>query len=91
MLGGWLPFGEALRPEFKLYAQNVVANAKALTSVVIERGCAVVSGGTDNHLMLVDLRPKGVKGNAAAEALEASARGSPANNNGVPFDPRNRP
>ena len=51
-------FGEALRPEFKLYAQNVVANAKALASVVTERGCVVVSGGTDNHLMLVDLRPK---------------------------------
>ena len=63
-------FGEALRPEFKLYAQNVVANAKALAAVMIERGCAIVSGGTDNHLMLVDLRPKGVKGNAAAEALE---------------------
>ena len=64
-------FGEALRPEFKLYAQNVVANAKALAAVMTERGCAIVSGGTDNHLMLVDLRPKGVKGNAAAEALGA--------------------
>ena len=78
-------FGEALRPEFKLYAQNVVANAKALASVMIERGCAIVSGGTDNHLMLVDLRPKGVKGNAAAEALERA--GITCNKNGVPFDP----
>ncbi len=78
-------FGEALRPEFKLYAQNVVANAKALASVVTERGCAVVSGGTDNHLMLVDLRPKGVKGNATAEALERA--GITCNKNGVPFDP----
>ena len=78
-------FGEALRPEFKLYAQNVVANAKALAAVMIERGCAIVSGGTDNHLMLVDLRPKGVKGNAAAEALERA--GITCNKNGVPFDP----
>ncbi len=78
-------FGEALRPEFKLYAQDVVANAKALAAVMIERGCAIVSGGTDNHLMLVDLRPKGVKGNAAAEALERA--GITCNKNGVPFDP----
>ena len=78
-------FREALRPEFKLYAQNVVANAKALASVMTERGCAIVSGGTDNHLMLVDLRPKGVKGNAAAEALERA--GITCNKNGVPFDP----
>ena len=55
-------FGEALKPEFKLYAQNVVANAKALAAVMIERGCAIVSGGTDNHLMLVDLRPKKLTG-----------------------------
>ena len=78
-------FGEALRPEFKLYAQNVVANAKALAGVMVDRGCAIVSGGTDNHLMLVDLRPKGVKGNAAAEALERA--GITCNKNGVPFDP----
>jgi glycine hydroxymethyltransferase len=78
-------FGEALRPEFKLYAQNVVANAKALASVMLERGCAIVSGGTDNHLMLVDLRPKGVKGNAAEQALGRA--GITCNKNGVPFDP----
>ena len=78
-------FGEALRPEFKLYAQNVVANAKALASVMTDRGCAIVSGGTDNHLMLVDLRPKGVKGNAAADSL-GRARIT-CNKNGVPFDP----
>ncbi len=78
-------FGEALRPEFKLYAQSVVANAKALAEVVTERGCAVVSGGTDNHLMLVDLRPKGVKGNAAEQSLERA--GITCNKNGVPFDP----
>ena len=78
-------FGEALRPEFKLYAQNVVANAKALAAVMIERGCAIVSGGTDNHLMLVDLRPKGVKGNEAEQALGRA--GITCNKNGVPFDP----
>ena len=78
-------FGEALRPEFKLYAQNVVANAKALASVMTERGCAIVSGGTDNHLMLVDLRPKGVKGNAPPSSLGRA--GITCNKNGVPFDP----
>ena len=78
-------FGEALRPDFKLYAQSVVANAKTLAEVVTERGCAVVSGGTDNHLMLVDLRPKGVKGNAAEQSLERA--GITCNKNGVPFDP----
>ena len=78
-------FGEALRPEFKLYAQNVVATAKALAAVMIERGCAIVSGGTDNHLMLVDLRPKKVTGKAAQEALERA--GITCNKNGVPNDP----
>ena len=78
-------FGEALRPGFKLYAQAVVANAKALAAVMAERGCAIVSGGTDNHLMLVDLRPKGVKGNAADRALGRA--GITCNKNGVPFDP----
>jgi glycine hydroxymethyltransferase len=78
-------FGEALRPEFKLYAQSVVANAKALAAVMTERGCAIVSGGTDNHLMLVDLRPKGVKGNAAEQSLGRAA--ITCNKNGVPFDP----
>jgi len=78
-------FGEALRPEFKLYARNVVATAKALAAVMIERGCAIVSGGTDNHLMLVDLRPKKVTGKAAQEALERA--GITCNKNGVPNDP----
>ncbi len=54
-------FGEALKPEFKLYAQQVVDNARALAAVLVERGAAIVSGGTDSHLMLVDLRPKGVR------------------------------
>ncbi len=78
-------FGEALRPEFKLYAQRVVENAKALADVILERGCDIVSGGTDNHLMLVDLRPKGVKGNQAQIHLERA--GITCNKNGVPNDP----
>ncbi|MEM6649445.1 MAG: serine hydroxymethyltransferase, partial [Pseudomonadota bacterium] len=78
-------FGEALQPDFKLYMQQVVENAKALSAVLIEGGYAVVSGGTDNHLALVDLRPKGVKGNAAEEALERA--GMTCNKNGVPNDP----
>ena len=78
-------FGEALRPDFKLYSKAVIENAKALAAVMIERGCAIVSGGTDNHLMLVDLRPKGVKGNAAEAALERAQM--TCNKNGIPFDP----
>jgi len=78
-------FGEALQPEFKTYIQGVVDNAKALAAVIRERGCEIVSGGTDNHLMLVDLRPKRVKGNAAEQSLERA--GITCNKNGVPFDP----
>ena len=62
-------FGEALRPDFKLYAKNVVENAKALAETLVKGGCEIVSGGTDNHLMLVDLRPKGLTGKAAETAL----------------------
>jgi glycine hydroxymethyltransferase len=78
-------FGEALEPGFQAYQQAVVDNAKALAGVIRERGCEIVSGGTDNHLMLVDLRPKGVKGNAAEQALERAD--ITCNKNGVPFDP----
>jgi glycine hydroxymethyltransferase len=78
-------FGEALEPSFQAYQQAVVDNAKALAGVIRERGCEIVSGGTDNHLMLVDLRPKGVKGNAAEQALERAD--ITCNKNGVPFDP----
>ena len=78
-------FGEALQPEFKTYAQAVVENARALAEVLIDAGYAVVSGGTDSHLALVDLRPKGVKGNMAEERLERA--GITCNKNGVPFDP----
>src|SRR5262249_52894731 len=78
-------FGEALRPEFKLYARNVVDNAKTLAATLVERGLAIVSGGTDTHLMLVDLRPKKVTGKVAEVALERA--GITCNKNGIPFDP----
>ena len=78
-------FGEALKPEFKGYAQQVVKNAQALAGVLVERGLAIVSGGTDSHLMLVDLRPKGVKGNATEKALGRAH--ITCNKNGIPFDP----
>ena len=77
-------FGEALKPEFKAYAQQVVDNARALAAVLVERGAAIVSGGTDSHLMLVDLRPKGVTGKATEAALEHALM--TCNKNGVPFD-----
>jgi glycine hydroxymethyltransferase len=78
-------FGEALRPEFKVYAASVVANARRLAQVLVERGLVIVSGGTDSHLMLVDLRPKKVTGKAAEAALERAA--ITCNKNGIPFDP----
>ncbi len=77
-------FGEALKPEFKLYARQVVTNAQALAAVLIERGAAIVSGGTDSHIALVDLRPKGVTGKATEAALEHALM--TCNKNGVPFD-----
>lgn len=77
-------FGEALRPEFKEYAQQVVDNARALAEVLVKRGFDIVTGGTDTHLMLVDLRPKGLKGNTAEVALERA--GITCNKNGIPFD-----
>ena len=78
-------FGEALEPGFKEYIARVVDSARALAEVLVSHGAAIVSGGTDNHLMLVDLRPLGVKGNAAEEALERA--GITCNKNGVPGDP----
>ena len=78
-------FGEALEPSFKTYIAQVIENAKALAATLVEGGYAVVSGGTDTHLALIDLRPKGVKGNAAEEALERA--GITCNKNGVPNDP----
>jgi len=79
-------FGEALRPSFRTYAHNVAANARALSARLVERGVDIVSGGTDTHLMLVDLRPKGLTGKATEAALERA--GITCNKNGVPFDPQ---
>ncbi|KAA0074527.1 serine hydroxymethyltransferase [Tardiphaga sp. P9-11] len=78
-------FKEALQPDFKVYAKNVVENAKALAETLRAQGYDIVSGGTDNHLMLVDLRPKGLKGNVSEKALVRA--GITCNKNGVPFDP----
>ncbi|MCG6115939.1 MAG: serine hydroxymethyltransferase [Mesorhizobium sp.] len=78
-------FGEALRPEFKTYAHNVVANAKALAASLEETGLEIVSGGTDNHSMLVDLRPKNATGKRAEAALGRAH--ITCNKNGIPFDP----
>jgi glycine hydroxymethyltransferase len=78
-------FAEALRPDFKVYAKNVVENAKALAEALRAHGFDIVSGGTDNHLMLVDLRPKGLKGNVSEKALVRA--GLTCNKNGIPFDP----
>jgi glycine hydroxymethyltransferase len=77
--------GEALRPDFKSYAQNIVANAKALAASLQENGLDIVSGGTDNHLMLVDLRPKNATGKRAEAALGRA--NITCNKNGIPFDP----
>jgi glycine hydroxymethyltransferase len=78
-------FAEALRPDFKLYANSVVENARALAESLKETGFDIVSGGTDNHLMLVDLRPKRVKGNVSEKALVRA--GLTCNKNGIPYDP----
>ncbi|NOC45275.1 serine hydroxymethyltransferase [Ruegeria sp. HKCCD7559] len=83
--GKAVAFGEALKPEFKEYMQRVVDSASALASVMIARGCDIVSGGTQNHLMLVDLRPLGVTGKDAEAALERA--GFTCNKNSVPGDP----
>ncbi len=77
-------FGEALRPEFKLYAKAVVDNAKVLAETLHAEGLDIVSGGTDTHLMLVDLRPKGAKGRDTEKALDRAAITT--NKNAVPFD-----
>ena len=78
-------FGEALRPDFKVYARNIVENARALAETLRTAGFDIVSGGTDNHLMLVDLRPKRLKGNLSEKALVRA--GLTCNKNGVPYDP----
>ena len=77
-------FGEALEPSFKIYQEQVIKNAQALADQLIKGGLDIVTGGTDSHLMLVDLRPKGVKGNATEKALGRAH--ITCNKNGVPFD-----
>jgi glycine hydroxymethyltransferase len=82
--GKAVAFGEALEPEFKQYIASVVANAKALGEVLLAGGVDLVTGGTENHLLLVDLRPKGLKGTQVEHALERA--GITCNKNGIPFD-----
>ena len=78
-------FAEALRPEFRVYQKAVVDNAKVLAETLQQCGLAIVTGGTDCHLMLVDLRPKHVTGKAAEASLERA--GITTNKNAIPFDP----
>ncbi|WP_298261026.1 serine hydroxymethyltransferase [uncultured Litoreibacter sp.] len=82
--GKAVAFGEALRPEFKEYQKQVVANAQAMADQLIKGGLDIVTGGTDTHVMLVDLRPKNVKGNATEKALGRAF--ITCNKNGIPFD-----
>lgn len=84
--GKAVAFNEALHPGFKSYAHAVIANARALAARLIDRGVDIVSGGTDTHLMLVDLRPKNLTGKDIEAALESA--GITCNKNGVPFDPQ---
>ena len=81
--GKAVAFGEALRPEFRDYIERVVANAHILSETLVERGAAIVSGGTDTHLALVDLRPKGLTGDITEVSLEHA--GITCNKNGIPF------
>mgnify|MGYP006272638925 CR=1 FL=1 len=83
--GKAVAFGEALRPEFKVYSQAVIDNAKAMAETLKSGGLDIVSGGTDSHVVLVDLRPKGLTGKAAETALGRAH--ITCNKNGVPFDP----
>jgi len=78
-------FGEALRPEFKTYQQQVIRNAQVLAETLMKGGIDIVTGGTDTHVLLVDLRPKGVKGNETEAALGRA--NITCNKNGIPFDP----
>ena len=84
--GKAVAFGEALRPDFKLYAQKVVDNARALAAALATGGVRLVSGGTDNHLMLVDVTPLGIGGKLAEEVLDRC--GITCNKNMIPFDQR---
>jgi glycine hydroxymethyltransferase len=83
--GKAVAFGEALRPDFKIYIKNVMDNARAMGEVLVQSGYALVSGGTDSHLILVDLRPKKITGNVSEKALGRAF--ITCNKNGIPFDP----
>ena len=83
--GKAVAFGEALTPEFAAYARQVVDNAQVLAETLVKGGLEIATGGTDNHLMLVDLRPKSVTGKATEAALERA--NITCNKNAVPFDP----
>jgi glycine hydroxymethyltransferase len=83
--GKAVAFAEALRPEFRVYQKAVAENAKVLAATLVEQGLAIVTGGTDSHLMLVDLRPKRATGKAAEATLERAH--ITANKNAIPFDP----
>ncbi len=84
--GKAVAYGEALQPSFKTYGHAVIDNARALAETLVERGVDIVTGGTDNHIVLVDLRPKGLTGQAAEESLERA--GLTCNKNAIPFDPQ---
>lgn len=83
--GKAVAFGEDLQPEFKVYIQSVIENAKAMGEVMVDRGYALVSGGTDSHLILVDLRPKGLTGNISEKSMGRAH--ITCNKNGIPYDP----
>lgn len=83
--GKAVALAECLTPEFKKYGQAIIDNARALAEVLVNRGAAIVSGGTDSHVVLVDLRPKGVTGKETEESLERA--GLTCNKNAIPFDP----
>ncbi|TAF15369.1 MAG: serine hydroxymethyltransferase [Alphaproteobacteria bacterium] len=84
--GKAVAYGEALQPSFKRYGHAVIENARALAQTLVERGVDIVTGGTDNHIVLVDLRPKGLTGNIAADSMERA--GLTCNKNAIPFDPQ---
>jgi glycine hydroxymethyltransferase len=86
MAGKAVAYGEALQPSFKRYGQAVIDNARTLAATLTARGVDIVTGGTDNHIVLVDLRPKGLTGKATEESLERA--GLTCNKNAIPFDPQ---
>ena len=84
--GKAVAYGEALQPSFKVYGQAIIDNARTLAKTLTARGVDIVTGGTDNHIVLVDLRPKGLTGKAVEESLERA--GLTCNKNAIPFDPQ---